>query len=118
MEIRILMVDDDEIILKIQQRLFSKFLNVQIITSTSAENALEILQNGVFDLLIVDQLLPRMTGLQLIAYLKKIGNPIPAILFTGNAQKDQRMPNVRVIEKTCGEKALIATINELIGVKL
>jgi CheY-like chemotaxis protein len=61
-------------------------LGHDVLEATSAEQALRVLRrgNGV-DLVITDQLMPGMTGTQLIAAIRSERTDLPIILATGYA---------------------------------
>ena len=79
----ILYVDDDEFSLRIVHALLRKEYN--IVTSNCAEEALRLFDEQSFDLVISDQQMPKMTGLQVLAKIKKKAPLIPTILLTGYA---------------------------------
>ena len=83
-ERKVLFVDDDEILVEMNIcRLESMGCNVT--ASTDSLEALEIFQaapNG-FDLIITDQRMPNMTGIELAKKIKGIRPDIPIILLTG-----------------------------------
>ncbi len=53
----------------------------------SAEQALEKLENGDFDIVISDYKMPGMNGLEFLDELRKRGNDIPFIIFTGKGEE-------------------------------
>ncbi len=82
---RILFVDDEDAIVSMNlKRLRAAGYLAE--GTTSPLEAVERLkrQPGAFDLLITDMTMPKMTGAQLLAEVKKIRPDIPAIISTGH----------------------------------
>ncbi len=81
---RILIVDDEHVIAEMI-RLFFQKLGYEIKTAPGGAEAFEIFSEApqYFDLIITDQVMPGMTGLELIQEIKKIRPDIPVILCTG-----------------------------------
>ena len=69
MSIRILIVDDNEVFrLPLQRAL--EAVGFEVIAVPSAEDALDVLDGSTVDVLLTDQRLPRMDGVQLITRVK------------------------------------------------
>ena len=81
---RVLLVDDEEALVQTGQRIL-EFLGYQVSFSTSSIEALEVFraQTDKYDLVITDQTMPRMTGMELAQKLIDIRPDIPIILCTG-----------------------------------
>jgi PAS domain S-box-containing protein len=81
---RILFVDDVLLMAEMAKQTLEK-LGYRVDTRTSSIEALEAFRHhpGKFDLVITDQTMPNMTGLQLAGQLKRIRPGIPVILCTG-----------------------------------
>ena len=80
--LRVLVVDDQEIICE----LLAELLTGDGHTAVSAAHghaALEIFRSGPFDLVITDQSMPQMNGLQLGCAIKDLSPETPVILLTG-----------------------------------
>ena len=77
----LLVVDDDKIILDLLCRTFKPMYEVH--SAGSGEAALEVLRDTPVDLLITDQKMPGMTGLELLRELDAAGRTIPSLLITG-----------------------------------
>ncbi|HLG20297.1 MAG TPA: HD domain-containing phosphohydrolase [Bdellovibrionota bacterium] len=68
----------------------------EIVTSSSPVEALEIVRKeSNLSVLVVDQVMPRMTGVQLAAESKKIRPTLTCIMITGNATKKLAIEAVR-----------------------
>ena len=80
----ILVVDDEEGILKALRRLL-KDLEADVITANSGKEALEILKNNQVSLIISDQRMPEMTGVELLHCSRDISPNSVRILLTGYA---------------------------------
>lgn len=83
---RILVVDDNKLNLKVATRLLKEY-NVEIETIDSGFECIEKIKAGqTYDLILMDDMMPKMTGTETIAKLKQIeGYNIPTIALTANA---------------------------------
>ncbi len=86
---RILIVDDNKLNLKVASKLLSPYL-VQVIEANSGQECLDILEKDTnFDLILMDDLMPSMSGTQTLDIIKKIqrvdGYYIPVVVLTANA---------------------------------
>ena len=87
-QIRILLVDDDGEFAEVTQRFLERERDPFSVTKvTSAEEALDIFEEGTFDCIVSDYEMPGMDGLELF---EELGSPtldIPFILFTGKGSE-------------------------------
>ncbi len=85
---RVLLVDDDEAVTLYLQE-FLQLLGFEVEVFTESRPALEcFLRNpGHFDMLITDQIMPGMDGLQLIASIHEVRRDLPVILCSGYSDK-------------------------------
>jgi DNA-binding response OmpR family regulator len=88
MTIKILVVDDEEQIRAVLSRALDEIGGFSVEVAETAGEALQKLQNGVFDLALVDFKLPDMDGLQLITEIVKSKPKILTILLTGHSDTD------------------------------
>ncbi|MBU2537377.1 MAG: cache domain-containing protein [Proteobacteria bacterium] len=81
---RIMYVDDEENIVEMGKAMLSG-LGYRVTVKTSPLDALDEFKNepNDFDLLITDQTMPRMSGIQLAQEVRKIRPELPVILCTG-----------------------------------
>jgi len=80
----ILLVDDEEMMVDVTAKILER-LGFSVIAKTSSLDALETFQEkpDEFDLVITDQVMPNMTGMQLAQNLISIRPDIPVILVSG-----------------------------------
>jgi signal transduction histidine kinase len=84
--VTVLVVDDDHLVLMNTAAMLED-LGHDVIEATSGEQALRALRRGRrIDLVVTDQLMPGMTGTQLITAIKAEWPHIPVILATGYAE--------------------------------
>ncbi|MFN2365867.1 MAG: PAS domain S-box protein [Desulfurivibrionaceae bacterium] len=85
---RILLVDDEEGLAAMGQRILDR-LGYKVTTESNSCSALKIFQSEPddFDVLITDQAMPELSGLELIAEIRKIRKDLPIILCTGYSTK-------------------------------
>ncbi len=88
---RILIVDDEDMLVELNQQRLMK-LGYDVVGTTSSTDALRIFRKEPegFDLVITDQTMPNMTGIDLAVELLKIRADVPIILCTG--QNDAVLP--------------------------
>ena len=111
--LRILIVDDQEIICE----LLSEYLQADghtTIMATAARRALELVRSEEIDLVITDQSMPDMSGVQLGAAIKKSNAKMPVILLTGfgDEMKAQALP--KGIDLVLGKPVSIADLRNAI----
>lgn len=100
---RILFIDDEELLVNMTRELL-KHLGYEVVAQTSSLEALRIFQTQPenFDLVITDQTMPHLTGMQLSQELRHLRPDIPIIMCSGYS------------EKVSGEKLKAAGINGLV----
>jgi nitrogen regulation protein NR(I) len=79
---RILIVDDEVAIRKALER-FLKGLNYEVFTAPDGEEALGVLAKEAIDLALVDLVMPKVDGIELIRRMKKVQPAIVPIVLTG-----------------------------------
>src|SRR3990167_9524511 len=79
---RILVVDDEASIRKALER-FLRELGHEVFVAADGEEALHILQTETLDLALVDLVMPKIDGIELIRRLKQHDPNIVAIVLTG-----------------------------------
>lgn len=84
----ILYVDDERSNLRVFRSTFRR--DFEILLAESAKEALDILSNNKVDLLITDQMMPEMSGVELLEKIKGLypGIPPNRLMLSGYAQPD------------------------------
>ena len=89
---RVLVVDDNIVNLKVVLSLLKTY-GIRADMATSGEGCLNILSQEKYDLLLLDQLMPNLSGTETLQALRKAGGPnssIPAICITAEFGADVR----------------------------
>lgn len=115
----ILVVDDDNRILK----LLKKFLSQEgflVSTSTSATEALELLNNFNYDLIILDVMMPEITGLEFAVKIKESLSTMPIVMLTALSEPEDRVKGLEsgandYLTKPFEPRELLIRINNLIN---
>lgn len=83
---RILLVDDNKINLKVAVRLLQSY-QMQIDQAMSGQECIDKIKEGSsYDLILLDDMMPKMSGVETLKELQKIeGFEVPTIAFTANA---------------------------------
>jgi len=84
---RVLIVDDDTSIVNVLRDALGLFRHDHPYTvETAADGAegLAALERHPFDLILLDLYMPRMTGLELLAEMRRRGLKTPVLMLTGN----------------------------------
>lgn len=79
--LRLLVVDDEPDMLDFLERVFRH--DYTVLRAGSAEEAIEVLASGPVDILITDQKMPRMTGVQLLERIKDQYPELVKVLVSG-----------------------------------
>jgi two-component system phosphate regulon response regulator OmpR len=86
----ILIVDDDERILRLLKQFLSKN-GYEVSTAISVAHAEEYLQVTNFDLLMLDVMMPGITGIDFAKKIKTAGLRVPIILLTALSEPEERV---------------------------
>ncbi|MEM1592200.1 MAG: PAS domain S-box protein [Candidatus Bathyarchaeia archaeon] len=86
--IRVLHVDDDKSFLEVSKECLQMFGFFDVDAASSVDEALEKMRKNVYDAIVCDYQMPGKNGLQLLEKLRKSGNNIPFIVFTGKGRED------------------------------
>jgi CheY-like chemotaxis protein len=78
----ILCVDDENIPRMLRSLILQK-QGYQVITASSAKEALELLERQSFDLVLTDQMMPGMSGIELTKLIKAKSPDLPVIIVSG-----------------------------------
>lgn len=95
--LRILVVDDSPSILMVAKKIFSKLGFSRIKTAEDGEQALSMLNSGIYDLVIADMNMPKMTGIDLLNEMKKEDHlkDIPFLLVTAEERQDEILEAIK-----------------------
>ena len=108
--LRILAVDDDNLVL-INTLAMLEALGHTPLEASSGLEALEILRRDEVDLLITDQAMPQMTGVELAAAIRAERPGLPVILASGFAELPAgTTPDMRRLTKPFGQAQLKTSI--------
>lgn len=96
-KIRALLVDDEEDFLELAEDFFKKekeTINLDI--TESAKEALEMMEEKAYDVIISDYQMPVMDGLEFLETVRSEGNDIPFIFLTGQGEEEVAMEALNV----------------------
>jgi len=111
---RILFVDDEERIINLLRVMFRS--TYEVFTASGGAQALEILRNEHIDVIVSDQRMPGMTGVQLLAKVCQQWPHTVRVLLTGYADQDAILGSVndgqifRFVTKPWDQDAFRATL--------
>ena len=122
MKERILFVDDEPMVLKGLQRSLRKMRDAWDMTfSSSAEEALAILDNNPMDVIISDMKMPEMDGTQLLAEVKQRHPHIVRLILSGHVEQETTIKSVQFahqcLSKPCDVKVLKQTLAKLFALR-
>jgi CheY-like chemotaxis protein len=75
---------DDEIDSLTSQIMFLENKGYQVETKTNGFDAVEYVKNNIVDVVLMDESMPGITGLQTLQQIKEINNNLPVVLITKN----------------------------------
>ena len=118
-KIKILLIDDEsEFTSTLAERLEIRGYDAK--TTDSGETGIELIQNGNFDIAILDLLMPGMSGLETLRQIKIINTALPVILLTGHGSTKEGVEGMRIgaadyLMKPLDINDLMVKINEVLN---
>jgi len=119
LNIKILIVDDDRVVADVLGDLISENGEKAVDVCYDGLSAIEAIQKNPYDLLIVDLVMPRVGGLDLLKYAKKVNPDIIVVIITGYASLETAILAIKegaydYIRKPCNlEEIRIAVKNAI-----
>ena len=114
---RILLVDDEVNILKALARLF-RLEPIEVRTATSADEAFRILEAESIQVVVSDQRMPEMSGVQLLEQIRQRWPDVIRIMLTGYSEMNVAVQAInqgeiyRLVTKPWNDEELRATIRQ------
>jgi len=96
--VNLLLVDDDPKFRSFMQKGLQES-GLAVETADSGEQALSILEQrglGAFDLLLLDVMLPKSSGWEVLERLRRLGDPTPVIFLTARSAVEERIKGLRL----------------------
>jgi CheY-like chemotaxis protein len=123
--IRILLVEDSKFLRLATERALAR-AGYEMSSAADGEEALRLAREKIPDLILLDMLLPKMSGPEVLAALKKdaLTRAIPVVVMTGLSQKNaarlQADGAAGFLEKAAleldkGSEKLLAAVREIVG---
>ncbi|MCP3951887.1 MAG: response regulator [Desulfobacterales bacterium] len=113
---KVLLVDDEkDFIETLAERMQTRGMDVS--TTTSAKQALEMVDNQAYDAIVLDLMMPEMDGLEALSILKEKNPDLQIILLTGQATVEKGIEAMKLgamdfIEKPADLESLTAKIKK------
>jgi DNA-binding response OmpR family regulator len=79
----VLIIDDQKDLLDITRLFLERFGEMSVATATSAKEALSLMNQQIFDAMVVDFDLPDISGIEFLKIVRAKGDTTPVIIFTG-----------------------------------
>lgn len=91
---RVLVVDDDRMI----RALLEDSLNLEfdVETADGADSCMEILKKSSFDAMVLDLMMPKVTGLELFQQVRELDREMPVIILTAYGSKESAIEALRL----------------------
>ena len=120
---KIMLIDDEENILKALKRTLNKYDNWEVETYNSGAAALKRAQTSTFDLFISDFRMPEMNGVEFLTEAKNLQPNAVRVILSGYTDLEALMGAIneaeifRFINKPWNEHELILTIEQALKYK-
>jgi len=118
---KILLVDDDAVIRTIYGKRLAQY-GFAVTTATDGANALDLLQADKPDLVVLDLMMPKLSGVEVLKFIRSQPNlrSLPVAIFTNAFMDEMAQAAIEigvqqtVIKAECNPAKLIATANDLL----
>ncbi len=115
---KILIADDDRSILTLLSYNFRQN-DFEVTTASNGKQALELTKKNVFDLILLDLMMPEYDGIEVTEILRKKGNFTPILILTARDDDDMKLTGLSAgsdeyLDKSTPMKEIIVRVNALI----
>ena len=81
-QIRVLVVDDDQEICEFMETFLAKD-GYEVDSLSDAEMAAETVRQGDYHLVVLDLMMPKVDGIEVLKQIRKIDSDVAVVIFTG-----------------------------------
>jgi two-component system nitrogen regulation response regulator GlnG len=92
---KILAIDDDRTVLHLVQRWFSE-ANIEVVTAATAAEGLQLVRDERPDVLLLDIMLPQLSGLEACKTVREIDAKLPVIFITGHGSSEMAIESMKL----------------------
>ena len=113
---KVLVVDDDTMVVTLMSKTLEN-MGFEVLKGFNGQEALTLIKQNKVDLVILDQMMPKMDGIKACALIKsdKRFRHIPVIMFTASAdESDKRLSAEVGANAYCNKPLVIAVLKEKI----
>ncbi len=116
----VLIVDDEEMVITSIRAFLQLETEYRVTGITSPEQAVKFLETNPVEVVVSDYLMPKMTGLQLLAKAKELQPEAARVLLTGHADKQSAIQAIndvglfQYVEKPWDNQQLLLVIQSAI----
>ena len=110
------MVDDDAMIIALMKKTLEN-MGFEVVTGSNGQEALNLVKKYEFDLIILDQMMPKMDGIKACALIKadRRFTNIPVVMFTASAQESDKKLSQQVgANAFCNKPLNVAQLTQII----
>ena len=113
-----ILLAEDEFALSRAYATALKIQGYEVVQAFDGEQALELASNGIFDLMVFDIMMPKMSGLEVLKNIRESGNTTYVIMLTAMSEVDDKIAGLDLgadeyLTKPIELKELIARIRSL-----
>ncbi|MGF1468294.1 MAG: response regulator [Sandaracinaceae bacterium] len=93
--VRVLVVDDDPAICDYMETFLSRD-GFEVTTETDPTQVEEEVRNGGYHLVVLDLMMPRMDGMELLERIRKIDSDVAVVIFTGFPSLETAVQSIKL----------------------
>ncbi len=113
----VLVVDDNEDIVEITQTSLQRYTKFKVLTATNGREALEVLFHNSVDVIVLDDHMPEMSGVEFFRIIRQRSIYVPVIFLTGQRNDNTRQEQLSAgafdyLEKPVKARDLIVLVVE------
>jgi DNA-binding NtrC family response regulator len=92
---RVLVVDDDREICDFMETFLAKD-GVEVKTVSDPESASEEVKNGGYHLVVLDLMMPKLDGVEVLSRIRKVDSDVAVVIFTGYPSLDTAVQSMKL----------------------
>ena len=94
-QIRVLVVDDDQEICEFMETFLAKD-GYEVDSLSDAEMAAETVRQGDYHLVVLDLMMPKVDGIEVLKQIRKIDSDVAVVIFTGYPSLDTAVQSMKL----------------------